>query len=306
MSDKKQYTLYYSSQEMMERCPQLYLWSRGWGNIDVGGGPGRKKPPPVKDSKHHAVMGIIIQKVIENLYNFEHWKTPQGLGQRLQDMVEKEFQFEIQNNYIDWRQAPPKAELLQICRDGVAGFLRTMKAQRFLGTYARAEVDLLGWIDKYNPIGGRVDLLIQRDDTGVTILDGKNGKEKGKYTSPDQLRWYALCYYLAYGTLPDRLGFVYYRYPYGMVKPDGTIEEGVDWVPVTKADIEGIAERAISVRKAMEKEKFSPTPSPQACKFCAYETVCEARKEQKAQNAKNRKKKTDGLEIGEGFTDLEL
>ena len=301
----KEFTLYWSSLELFEACPQKFLWSKGWGSIDLGRGPGRGKERPVKDSKHHAIMGIVIQRVVENLYNDELWKTPAGLQERLLDMVEKELNYEIQTNYIDWRLSPPKAELLQVCKDGVRGYLKTLKAQKLLGPYARAEVELLGYINKYTPVGGRADVILRRDDTGVSILDGKNAKEKGKYTTPDQVRWYALCYYLAYGKLPDRVGFVYYRFPYGTPKADGTIEEGVDWVPVTRPDIEGLAKRAVDARKAMDKEKFHPTPSPSACRFCDYETVCEARKEQKAANSRGRKK-ADGVDLGDGFTDLKM
>jgi len=299
-----QKTLYYSPWKLYETCPQAFLWSRGWGKIDVGGGPGRGKPKPVKDSRHHAVMGIAIGAAIESLYRDELWRTPHGLAERLVEKVEKEFLYEISRSFIDWRLAPSKAEMLESCRSGVIGYLRTMKHQRLLGPYAQAEVELLGYVNKYTPVGGRADIIIRRDDTGVTILDGKNSQSKGKYTDPDQVRWYALCYYLAYGKLPDRLGFVYYRYPYGTPKEDGTVEEGVDWIPVTRTDLEGLAARAVDASKAMSKEQFAPTPSPQACKFCDFETVCDARKEQKAANSRGRKKSGD--DFGDGFLDLKM
>lgn len=303
----RQFTLYWSSLERYEQCPQLFLWDRGWGAIDVGGGPGRSKPKPVKKSMHHVIMGQAIQKVIERLFNDELWRSPVGLQAKLEDMAEKEVLYEISRNFIDWRVAPSKAEMFKVVRDGVSGFLRTMKAQKILGPYARAEVELLGWVDKYTPVGGRADLIIRRDDTGLTIFDGKNSQSKGLYTNPDQLRWYALCYYLSFGKIPERLGFIYYRYPAGTLKEDGIVEEGVDWVPVTRADIEGLAKRAVSARRAMEKEKFEPTPSPTACKFCEYETVCDARKAQKAFNAKSRKRKDDVSSVGEeGFMEIGL
>lgn len=310
---KRKFTLYWSNLETYEKCPQLFLWQRGWGDLDVGGGPGRPKPKPEKESRHHAVMGIVIQKVIEDLYNKELWRNPQGLPERLQAMIEHEFNYEISRNYIDWQKAPSKFELLQICRDGVAGFLRTMKAERLLGPYARAEVELMGYVNADTPIGGRADLIVRRDDVGTMILDGKNSKEKGRYTSPDQLRWYALCHYLAFGTMPDKLGFVYYRYPAGTPKEDGTQETGVDWVPFTREDVEGIAARAAEARRLMEQQQFAPTPSPKGCEWCAYITVCEARQNQKAANAARRNKNKDSsspkteIVLGEdGYAEIEF
>lgn len=306
---KREFTLYWSSLEMFEGCPQNFLWSKGWGDIDLGRGPGRSKAKPEKDSKHHAVMGIAIQKVVERLYNDELWRQPQGLVDRLADMAEQECQAEIARNFIDWTESPPREDLIRTCRDGVTGYLRTMKANRLLGPYAKAEVELLGRINETVAVGGRADLIIRREDaSGVTILDGKNSSSKGKYTDPDQLRWYALLFYLCYGILPDRLGFVYYRYPHD----PNTGESGVDWVDFTKDDIRGLAKRAVEARTEMQAERFPATPTPKTCRFCDYETVCPARTAQREANAAKRRKgsgatATSSLPMEDGsFYDLTL
>lgn len=298
----RKFTLYWSNLETYEACPQKFLWGRGWADMDVGGGPGRKRPPPIKESRHHAIMGQVIQKVIEDLYNNEMWRTPAGLADLLLEMVMKELNYALAKEYVDWMKAPPKIEMQEICRSAISGYLRTMKANKFLGPYARAEVELVGAVDPMTAVAGRADLIIRRDDTGVTILDGKNSKTKGKYTDPDQLRWYALLFYLVYGKLPERLGFVYYRYPQDPVTGDS----GVDWVDFTQADVEGLAARAVSVRKAMEDRKFEPTPKPPTCQFCVYESVCEARKTQKAANAQKRNKNKGTQDFEDGFVDLKF
>lgn len=294
----REFTLYWSSLESYEACPQKYLWSRGWGTLDVGGGPGRPKPLPVKDSEHHIMMGKAIGKVVEDFYNLELWREPAGLYDRLADRAEKELALEIAKGFIDYRVSPSKPEMIKICRDGATGFLRTVKFDRLLGPYARSEVNMLGRVDAVTPVGGRADIIVRRDDTGTSILDGKNSQSKGKYTDPDQLRWYAMCYRLVHGTLPERLGFVYFRYP---ADPEsGT--SGVDWVPFTDADVDGLAARAVSVLASMKAGKFDPTPSPKVCRFCDYETVCQARQDQKAENASRRNK--GGGDFPSGFVDL--
>lgn len=314
----KPFTLYWSSLERYEQCPRKFLWSRGWGDIDVGGGPGKRKPEPLKKSKHHAVMGTVIAGVSEKMYNEEWWRDPASLPRRISEAVDAEWKYQTSKpwNWIDYREAGSKRSLIQTCKDGALGYLKTMKANKFLGEYARAEVDLIGWVDKWNSIGGRPDTIIRRDDTGITILDGKNSKHKGRYTNPDQLRWYALVFYLAYRQLPGRLGFVYYRYPYGtpILDDDGNpvldeegnpqVEQGVDWVPFTKDDLKGLAQRALDTRKNMWQEKFDPTPVPSVCRFCDYETVCDARQQQKEENRKNRKPAVPELSDSKGFIDL--
>lgn len=294
----------------VEGCPQKFLWHHGWGGIDLGRGPGKSKPKPARKSRHHAVMGIVIQAVIEDLYNHELWRRegsvdPKEHGKllalRLQRMTEAALVKEVANNYIDWRESPGMADLEKTCVDGVLGYLKTMAHHKLLGPYARAEVDLLGHIDQYNAVGGIADTIIRRDDTGVTILDGKNSTTKLKYVDPDQLRWYALCFYLAYGKLPDRLGFVWYRYPY----EEASGESGVDWVEFTERDIQSLAARARDTRLKMSKELFPAVPSSNACKWCDYETVCPERMAQKVTRAKDKSLPIID-EAGGGFVEFNM
>ncbi len=108
-----------------------------------------------------------------------------------------------------------------------------------------------------------------------------------KYVDPDQLRWYALCFSLAYHKLPHRLGFVWFRYPYD---PE-TGEEGIDWVDFTRRDLKELADRAIKVRRGQEKENFEARPKAKVCRFCDFESVCPERIQNKAENAAKRKRK---------------
>lgn len=316
---QKPFTLYWSPLSTYEDCPQKFLWGRGWGQIDVGGGPGKRKPRPVQKSEHHAVLGIVIQGVIERFYNDELWKmlAPVALRDRLLEMAEQDLNLELARKFVDWKMAPSRNELSQTVREGILGYMKTLKAHRLLGPYARAEVDLVAYANKYTPIGGRADVIIRREDTGVSIIDGKNGKryKDGKggmmmYTDPDQLRWYALLFYLCYHQMPDRVGFVPYRYPYGTPILDddgndtGQIEPGVDWVPFSKEDLKGLAQRAVDARKSMDKEVFPAKPEPKKCKFCDFETVCPERMAQKDANRRTPKAADPAIATMPGFTML--
>ena len=318
---QKDFTLYYSSWSQYRSCPQSLLWGKGWYSIDLGGGLGHKKPLPVKKSEHHMVMGIAIQAAVEGFYNLWNLLDPATLKDRLLELGEESFHLEISRKYIDWRVAPTQDEMRQVIKDGILGYMRTLKHHHLLGVWNKAELDLVGYLDKYNPVGGRPDVVIRRDDDpckGITIIDGKNGKRysDGKggqmtYTDPDQLRWYAMMFYICYKVLPDRLGFCYYRYPYGSPildqngNPTGDVEDGVEWISCTMEDIKELAHKAVEARRAMEKEKFDATPDPKKCRLCDYETVCPQRQEQKAAN--RRTPKADDLLGGaQGFTKLSM
>lgn len=304
-ADMKKFIIYWSSLEKYEECPRKFLWYRGWGTIDLGRGFGRGKAIPVQRSEHHAVMGTVIQRVVEDLYNEQLWAQYRGAELRkvLDDLTLKYFDEKIDKAYIEWGtsfgEAGTRSELLEICLNGVRGFVKTMKHNQLLGVYNRAEEEFIVDVDENTTIGGRADLVIRREpdreqNPGTMILDGKNSLSKGKYTDPDQIRWYALCMFLKHGVFPDRLGFVYYRYPYGTPLPDkeGEVETGVDWVPFTKDDLDGIAERARQALINMKAEKFDPTPSPKVCKYCDFESECEERQAQKSENKAKRKPKS--------------
>ena len=302
---RRPFTLYWSSLATYEDCPQKFLWGRGWGNIDLGNGPGRRKTVPVKKSEHHAVMGVAIQYAIERFYNDELWKTMDhaSLKNRLVELADEMFRIELTKRYVDWRVIDGgRSEIEKLVRDAVMGYMVTMKHHRLLGPYARAEVEMLGYANSATPVGGRADVMIRRDDTGTTILDGKNSKrykdQKTKkytvtYTDPDQLRWYALLFYLIHKKRVDRLGFVYYRYPYGMPidgetsMDTGEIEDGVDWVEYTMDDLNGLASRAIDATASIDAGNFEPRPTPKTCGFCDYESVCPQRIAQKESNRRS-------------------
>ena len=89
----KPFTLYWSSLETYEACPQKFLWGRGWPGIDLGAGLGKPKPVPAKRSEHDAYLGTVIAAVIERFYNDELWKDPLSLKSRLEDITQKEFAF---------------------------------------------------------------------------------------------------------------------------------------------------------------------------------------------------------------------
>ncbi len=330
-------TLYWSSMRAYEECPQKYLYSRGWPTIDLGRGLGKKlKVTPETKTEHHIILGHTIQGVVEEMYNEKWWEDPDTLVSKCETMVKKEFnKYFHEAKYIDWMKSPPRSELLATCRQGVLGFVRTMVRMRLVGVQNESEADLGGWVDENTEVRGRADTIIHRDDIGTVILDGKNSKEywdrKAKapmvYTDPDQLRWYALCMFLERGKAPDKLGFLYYRYPEGhdykreVADYEGRsgswAEEaaeyyrncepapGVSWVDCSFEDLEGIAQRAKEALENMRAEKFDPDPSPSTCRLCDYADQCKARQDQIAANRRTpRKKSVLGDKLG--FVDLGL
>lgn len=315
---KRKFRMYWSNLKKYEQCPQSFLWGRGWEDIDLGGGPGKKKPVITPSSREYACMGIAIQAILEDLYNKEMWREPQGLAARLEQMVLLKFEELADSEYIDWDSAfLTPAEARDMCANAVVKFLDTMKHNKLLGPYARSEVFLGGKIDEGKTdeegnsvefqVGGRADFIIRRHDNGLQILDGKNSKDtksasRQSKNDPDQLRWYALCYFLENKVLPDQIGYIWYQHPYDAEKG----EQGVEYVPFEKRDLQGIVQRAREAHEGMKLRVFPAKPSTKACRFCDYEDQCEERQEMKRVNREKReakrkeKLKEMGLDLPDG------
>lgn len=259
--------LFWSELKSYEICPQQCLWSYGWEDMDVGGGPGRSKPKP-KKSEHHAVMGQVIQKVLERAYN-EGWFYRPNFLDHMKEQTRAVLLWYLGKSYIDDQMGFD--QMYEVCEFGVLGYLHTMRAHKLWGRTVQCERRLEAQIGSLL-VGGKPDFIFK--DATARILDGKNAQSKGTYVDPDQLRWYGLLYEKVEGELPSQLGFVWYRYP---TNPE-LGEPGLDPIECSARDLEHLAERAVRVRLAQIERKFDPTPISKNCRVCNYESVCEARK----------------------------
>lgn len=317
-------TIYWSNLECFEKCPLKFLWKHGFPGLDLGAGPGNPKPVDIKRSEHHSIMGSAIQAAIESWYNTGEWKKILDCNNKnnkikevadfLSDLSRKELKDRMyaENAYVDWREAPPYSEMEKTCVDGVVGYIKTIIANRLVGSVNVAEKRVV--VD--NPglgikIGAKMDVYIEKErdskyNPGITILDGKNSKKRGKYTDPNQLVFYATCIFLESGIIPDRLGFAYYRYPFGAAINSKEISKGVDWISFNEGDIEMIISRVKDMRSKMEEfgSDYPANPSPNNCMWCEWE--CDARRIQKDINRGSRKKFViDVKECGEdGFSEI--
>jgi len=255
---------------MYEDCPQRFLWTKGWDGIDVGAGEGKPKPVTKPTSRHAAIMGIAIHHAIELFYNDEIYRNGKGVTDLLCTLATEKFNTLCEKSFIDYEEAKlTKQQMLDLVINGVKGFVQTCKHNKLLGTYSKSEVKMIAWIDQYNSIGGIVDIVVRREDCGTLLLDGKNSRIKEK-VDEDQLHFYALVYRYSYRKMPDKLGFVWFRYPY----VENTQDTGITWVDVSQQKLDELITRVQTAKKSMYKKKFKAKPSRDACIFCNYKDQC--------------------------------
>jgi len=282
---------------MMRQCPQKFLWSYGHPDHDLGAGMGKRKPLPdesQRSSEHHKLMGSVLSKVVEDLYNQELWRDPPNLLSKLEKIAEEEFERLEKRLYCLWTYMT-REESLNICIEGAGNLLRIMKENRLLGQWNKSELRMTPNINKYVNACGIADLVFRNKEGEIFIYDGKNASTPGKYEDEDQLRWYALCFRIQYGVLPKNLGFFYFRYPSNNPPNNPVCEDkykenwtGVIEVDCNLEDVKRLAKEAIDVSKAIYKGVFEANPVPKNCKFCDFEAVCSERQTQREENAKKR------------------
>lgn len=282
-------TLYWSHLKAYEDCPRQFLWGYGWEGVDLGSGVGNPKQKPAGDSQHHAFLGSLIQKVLEDYTNQEMWEHPLGLGPKLKALT-RQYYDELQDKYVFTKLSPSRQSLLKEADSSVQAYPFTARAHDWNVPGSKSEVKLVSSL-KGISVGARIDFVIPDSESAI-LLDGKNTQHRMKHTDPDQLRYYHLVYELATGKAPTKLGLVWFRFPY----TDGG-EPGVDWVPCTDRDLQGMSDRIKRAYLSMVKGEFDPKPVPKKCSFCAFEAVCPERQEQRMANAAKKKASSKKKEV---------
>lgn len=258
-------TIYWSYIDAYTSCPLKFLWSYGWPGIDLGFGPGKRKKRPSVD-RTHAIMGQTIQEVVEIMYNHDMWNRTDDrdrLNVAMLGMAEKLVKHKCSKDNHKITQ-----EMIDTCKNGVINYLDIAAHNQLWGVPAKPEFELISTVMGVS-MGGKVDLLYTESPFGSMILDGKNSKNKDN-VSQDQLRWYSLIYESLYGQLPDRVGFVWYRFP----PNDDSGDTGISWVDLRPQDMTKLKNKMVRVVEGMRLHQFDPKPSEKACRFCDFQSMC--------------------------------
>ena len=228
----------------------------------------------------HSLYGNTVGKIFELFYRDRMWCMGASVPLKLLDLVTPTLNNIIlrgkeKGEVFNWSDPELKPgtrsieEMEKEVRETIPRGVKSIVYHRLVGTKADAEVVLDGYINGHT-IGGRADFIIQRvrPNEDLVIIDGKGSRWREKYTNDRQLRWYAMLYWVKYGVVPDRLGFLYWR-----CEP----ETSVDWKEVTQRDLENLRAIVFTTIKDIEGKKkahdFLSSPGGD-CKRCAYLSVC--------------------------------
>jgi len=268
--------LSYSGYKTYHSCPRSY-WHRYLG----------KTIPTVPDNRINMLYGSAVGTIFESFYNDKIWKRDNvlvALDTMIEPTVKRIVQEEMRKGgMFNWDD--PKANyhsldsVLDIVRKAIPNGLAIIKLHRFLGPLAEAEMKLDSEVSGHI-LGGRADFVIKRTTPygDLVILDGKGSKHREKYVDGMQLRWYAMLYRYRFQQLPDKLGFIFWRW---------APPKSVDWVDFTPEGLSDLSDHAIGTIKHIEEGQvalrgqaptgegpFPAVPEKQHCNLCSYVTLC--------------------------------
>lgn len=267
--------LSYSGFKLYQQCPRQY-WHRYIG----------KTQPPTPDNRVNMLFGSAVGAIFETFYNEKLWNQGNVLEACLalvEPTVTRIMKEESRKGMFCWTDTKANYHsldsVLDAVKEAVPNGLAIIKHHRLLGPVAQAELKLDSAYGGHL-LGGRADFVIKRTAPhfDLVILDGKGSRHREKYVDGMQLRWYAMLYQMQFNVLPDKLGFVFWRWP---------PKKAMDWETYTP---EGLADLAKTAVKAIEHIEsgvqtlkgadpvgtglFAAIPEKMQCKLCSYSSSC--------------------------------
>lgn len=272
----------YSGFSLYEKCPYSY-WHRYVA----------KTAPPELDNRLNMLYGATLGVCFEHFYNQRMWRLPnftQAMLDKVPEIAQKVITEETapgKNGVLHWggKKDNYKSvdELIADVREAIPRGLKIIRYHRLVGPEATAELKLDAKINGHI-LGGRTDFSIRRvpPENDQVILDGKGSKFRDGYVDKRQLRWYSMLFEHHRKTLPDKVGFLYWR---------SDPETAVDWYTVGPADTEALRSLVLETLEGIEDRKrhlpVAPAPTrdqileafparpSKDCKWCNYLSACE-------------------------------
>lgn len=270
----KQYWLSWSGFDTYQQCPKKYKLTR----VD-------KATPPEPDSRHNAIVGSVVQRVYEDFYNEELWRSGRETSKILLERTPKYFYDYLDKEYVDFSHVTcrfTQIEALDRCLEMVPKVLEGIKREGLLGPYARSEVQLKAHLQGSYHLFGIADFIIRKKNGEILLVDGKASRHREKYVDKKQLTFYALLFYLLHRRLPDKIGFFFYHFA-------DDPEKAFDWYVPTREEVAALRQELVDTFGKVQRLWFRATPSSNACQFCPWQAVCPERQKQKAVRREKRR-----------------
>lgn len=110
---------------------------------------------------------------------------------------------------------------------------------------------------------GKADFILFHNNQDIRIYDGKASKYRHKNVHPEQLKLYAMLFYLKHHVVPSQLGFIYWSFP----------NRPIDYLYLESDDFGRLLNDCYKVAERIMDRDFTPNPAGH-CYICPYVGQC--------------------------------
>lgn len=222
----------------------------------------------VDSDPRNAIFGLVMGLLFEWFYARRAWASSKPVALVMSWVKAAVAQVCAKEKFEISMDRPFEITLLNDLETYVPGGVDTIRRHKLVTPGSVAELDLTQEYSRGGVVlklGGRADFLHRGPGPeSVTLQDGKGSKYREQYVDTTQLVWYATLHYLKYRIAPDRLGFIYWRFP----------ADPLQWVDYGEADMRMVLDRAFETEEKVRLKVFDASPSVN-CRRCDYLKECE-------------------------------
>ncbi len=249
----------------------------------------KRQESPVTKNDFFTLYGKLVEKFFQYFCNNWRFTMPYMPPEEIKFKLNKIYEEILKISDIQWDGKfvnETKESLFEKACNDVCAIMDSHNQNYFLNTKSEVTIEISTKVGV--DITGRLDFIHNDAVTQAPmVFDGKGSTKIGKNVDVNQLYFYALLHLLHFKKLPEHLGFFYYRF--NTYVP---VELNIDIINKFRAQL------SLDIKQILEEKEYKATPTPKACKFCDYQSICR----ECIENRISRQRKT---QVDLGFPDAD-
>jgi hypothetical protein len=240
-----------------------------------------KVTPPEEPSRYFMVYGLVVELFFKIYTNFYSKKNISLTDEQIYAIMRKLWAKVLKENYVVWTDPWCRESSEHIFISAYEDVLKNINNFDFWKN-AQSEISFDIFLKKsQDTLTCRLDFLINNPDGTTEILDGKGTYKMDKTVDIEQLYFYILIYLLHYKKLPDKAGFLYYKF------------QTIRYIDFDMNVIMDFKNKLALVKHTVKRDKVfeAKVGISKQCKWCDYRMTCKALIAKRQERA-NKKKPT--------------
>jgi CRISPR/Cas system-associated exonuclease Cas4 (RecB family) len=222
--------------------------------------------PPEKPSRYFMVYGLLVEYFF-NIYTNGYLKKGIKLSdEQIYAILRKIWAKVLDENYVVWTDPWCRESSEHIFMSAYEDVLKNINTFDFWKD-AQADISFEILLKKSQDIlSCRFDFIVNNSEGTTEILEGKGTYSMDKAMDLEQLYFYIFVYYLHYKKLPDKAGFIFYKF------------QTIRYIDFDMNVIQDFKNKLAIVKNAIKKDKVfeAKVGISKQCKWCDYRMTCDA------------------------------